>query len=140
MRLAGTILWGLARLARPQILFPLIALFLLAVIWGTTFSVISVKDTAAARAAAGSTGVLLDAYEAQAARALAEIDQVLNVVKYWPRRSSGSPLAELKKKGLLPSDLLFTVSIADRAGTIVDTTRPIGKRNVADQDYFLIQR
>ena len=33
--LAGTIRWGLARLARPQILFPLIALFLIAVIWGT---------------------------------------------------------------------------------------------------------
>jgi signal transduction histidine kinase len=140
MRLARTIRWGLVRLARPQILFPLIALFLLAVIWGTTFSVISVKDTAAARAAAGSTGVLLDAYEAQAARTLVEIDQTLNLVKYWPHRISGSPLAELKRKGLLPPDLLFTVSIADRAGTIVDTTRPIGKRNVADQDYFLIQR
>jgi signal transduction histidine kinase len=138
--LAHTIRWGLARLAKPQILFPLIALFLLAVIWGTTFGIISVKDSVAARAAAGSTGVLLDAYEAQAARALAEIDQALNVVKYWPRRTSASPLAELKKKGLLPSDLLFTVSIADRAGTIVDTTRPIGIRNVADQDYFLKQR
>lgn len=140
MLLAHTIRWGLARLAKPQILFPLIALFLLAVIWGTTFGIISVKDSVAARAAAGSTGVLLDAYEAQAARALAEIDQALNVVKYWPRRTSASPLAELKKKGLLPSDLLFTVSIADRAGTIVDTTRPIGIRNVADQDYFLKQR
>jgi signal transduction histidine kinase len=138
--LAHTIRWGLARLAKPQILFPLIAMFLLAVIWGTTFGIISVKDSVAARAAAASTGVLLDAYEAQAARALAEIDQALNVVKYWPHRSSGSPLAELKKKGLLPSDLLFTVSIADRAGTIVDTTRPIGIRNVADQDYFLEQR
>jgi signal transduction histidine kinase len=138
--LAHTIRWGLARLAKPQILFPLIALFLLAVIWGTTLSVISVKDSAVARAAAGSTGVLLDAYEAQAARALAEIDQTLNLVKYWPRRSSGSPLAELKAKGLLPPDLLFTVSIADRAGTIVDTTRPLGRQNVADQDYFLKQR
>jgi signal transduction histidine kinase len=138
--LAPTIRWGLTRLAKPQILFPLIALFLLAVIWGTTFSVIRVKDSAAARAAAASTGVLLDAYEAQAVRALAEIDQALNLVKYWPRRTSGSPLAELKEKGLLPPDLLFTVSIADRAGTIVDTTRPLGKRNVADQDYFLKQR
>jgi signal transduction histidine kinase len=138
--LAVTIRWGLARLARPQILFPLIALFLLAVIWGTTFSIISVKDSSAARAAAASTGELLDAYEAQTARALAQIDQTLNLVKYWPRRTSGSPLAELKAKGLLPPDLLFTVSIADRAGTIVDTTRPLAKRNVADQDYFLKQR
>jgi len=138
--LADTIRWGLARLAKPQILFPLIALFLLAVIWGTTFGIISVKDSAAARAAAGSTGVLLDAYEAQAERALAEIDQALNLVKYWPYRTSGNRLAELKEKGLLPPDLLFTVSIADRDGTIVDSTRPIGKQNVANQDYFLKQR
>jgi len=136
MLLAATIRRGLARLAKPQILFPLIAAFLLAVIWGTTFGTIRVKDAAAAHAAAGSTGVLLSAYEAQAVRALAAIDQALNLVKYWPHRTSGSPLAELKEKGLLPPDLLFTVSITDRAGTIVDTTRPLGKRNVADQDYF----
>ena len=136
MLLAATIRRGLARLAKPQILFPLIAAFLLAVIWGTTFGIIRVKDAAAAHAAAGSTGVLLSAYEAQAVRALAAIDQALNLVKYWPHRTSGSPLAELKEKGLLPPDLLFTVSITDRAGTIVDTTRPLGKRNVADQDYF----
>jgi len=136
MHLAATIRRGLARLAKPQILFPLIAAFLLAVIWGTTFGMIRVKDAAAAHAAAGSTGVLLTAYEAPAVRALAAIDQALNLVKYWPHRTSGSPLAELKAKGLLPPDLLFTVSITDRAGTIVDTTRPLGKRNVADQDYF----
>ncbi|HMH88863.1 MAG TPA: hypothetical protein VK523_09470, partial [Steroidobacteraceae bacterium] len=64
MLLAATIRRGLARLAKPQILFPLIAAFLLAVIWGTTFGTIRVKDAAAAHAAAGSTGVLLSAYEA----------------------------------------------------------------------------
>jgi signal transduction histidine kinase len=126
--------------AKPQILFPLIAAFLLAVIWGTTFGIIRVKDAAAAHAAAGSTGVLLTAYEAQAVRALTEIDQTLNLVKYWPHRATGSPLAELREKGLLPPDLLFTVSIADRSGRIVDTTRPIGKQNVADEDYFRQQR
>jgi len=131
---------ALARLAKPQFLFPLIAAFLLAVIWGTTFGIIRVKDAAAADAAAGSTGVLLTAYEAQAVRALAEIDQTMNLVKYWPHRTAGSPLAELKEKGLLPPDLLFTVSIADRSGRIVETTRPIGKRNVADEDYFREQR
>jgi diguanylate cyclase (GGDEF)-like protein len=41
---------------------------------------------------------------------------------------------------LLPSDLLFVVSIADRNGAIVDSTRPPGKQNVADEDYFRKQR
>jgi signal transduction histidine kinase len=64
----------------------------------------------------------------------------LNLVRFWPERAAGRTLADLKRKGLLPPDLLFVVSIADASGTIVDSTRPIGKQNVADQDIFRKQR
>lgn len=131
---------GLRPVDRPQILFPLIAAFTLALIWATTVSVIRVKDAAAAHAAAASTSVLLSAYEAQVVRNLREIDLTLNLVRFWPQRAAGRTLADLKAKGLLPPDLLFAVSIADANGTIVDSTRPIGKRNVADQDIFRKQR
>jgi signal transduction histidine kinase len=131
---------GLRPLARPHTLFPLIAAFTLALIWATTFSVIRVKDAAAAHAAAASTNVLLSAYEAQVVRNLREIDLTLNLVRYWPKRGAGHTLADLKKKGLLPPDLLFVVSIADANGMILDSTRPIGKQNVADQDIFRKQR
>lgn len=119
----------------PQVLFPLIALFLLAVIWATTFGIIRVKTSAAEHAAAVSSRELLSTYEAQVVRALREIDQTLFLVKYWPERSNGRhTLADLKNKGLLPPDLLFVVSITDRYGAIVESTRRIDKPQGVDQD------
>src|ERR1700722_5010563 len=138
--LTDTLRRGLRRAARPQVLCPFIAVLTLALIWTTTFSVIRVKDSAAAHAAATSTSVLLSAYEAQVVRNLREIDLTLNLVRFWPARTAGRTLADLKEKGLLPPDLLFVVSIADANGIVVDSTRPIGKQNVANQDIFRKQR
>jgi diguanylate cyclase (GGDEF)-like protein len=132
---------GFGRTAEPQILFPLIAGFLLAVIWATTLGVLKVRHVDAEHTAAVSSRELLGTYEAQVVRALREIDQTLNLVKFWPERQVGRrTLAELKEKGLLPPDLLFTVSIADVNGNIVESTRPIEKQNIADQDTFRKQR
>jgi signal transduction histidine kinase len=130
--------WG--RIIDPRCLFPLIAVILLGVVWSATFAIISVNDAAAAHAAAASTLELLDTYEAQVVRALSGIDQTLNLIKFWPQRSAKRTLADLEDKGLLPPDLLFIVSIADRSGVIVDSTRPIGRQNISDQDYFRKQR
>lgn len=129
-----------ARVTDPRFLFPFIAVVLLGVIWSTTFAIIRVDEAAAAQAAAASTRELLGTYEAQVVRALSEIDHALNLVKFWPRRAAGGTLKDLKDKGLLPPDLLFVVSIADRSGAIVDSTRPLGRKNVADRDYFRMQR
>ncbi|MEO8064075.1 MAG: ATP-binding protein [Pseudomonadota bacterium] len=128
------------RLGEPQILFPCIAVFVLAMIWATTFGVIRAKDAAATHAAAESTSVFLSAYEAQVVRNLREIDLTLNLVRFWHQRARGHALSELNENGLLPPDLLFTVSIADVNGTIVDSTRPEVPQNVADQDIFRKQR
>jgi signal transduction histidine kinase len=127
---------GLSRVSEPKILFSLIAVCVLAVIWGTTCGVIRAKDAAAAHAAAISTSVLLSAYESQVVRNLREIDLTLNLVRLWRQRETARRLADLKEKGLLPPDLLFTVSIADAKGDIVDSTRPGGRENVGDQDIF----
>ncbi|MHB8723206.1 MAG: putative bifunctional diguanylate cyclase/phosphodiesterase [Steroidobacteraceae bacterium] len=113
---------------------------MLTAIWGATLGVVRVRDLAAERAASASTQEVLDTYEAQVVRALREIDQTLKLVKFWPEVTGGHTLADLRDKGLLPPDLLFVVSIADRTGTITESTRPIGKQTVADQDYFLKQR
>jgi diguanylate cyclase (GGDEF)-like protein len=128
---------GVSRTTEPQILFPLIAVLLLAVIWGTTLSVIKVRHSDAEHTAAVSSRELLGTYEAQVVRAMREIDQALNIVEFWPARGAGRhTLSDLKDKGLLPADLLFTVSIADVNGVIVESTRPTGPQNVADQDTF----
>src|SRR3984957_17587520 len=102
----------LGRAVEPQILFPLIAVSLLAGIWGTTLSLLKVRRADAEHAAAVSSRELLGTYEAQVVRALGEIDEALNLVKLWTDRDDGRhTLAQLKDKGLLPPDLLFNVSI-----------------------------
>jgi diguanylate cyclase (GGDEF)-like protein len=141
MLIKDTLRRGLGWATEPQVLFPLVAVLLLCVIWVTTVGVIRVKTSAAAHGAAASSRELLGTYEAQVVRALREIDLTLKLVKFWPERHAGRhTLADLKDKGLLPPDLLFVVSIADAAGTIVESTRPIGRPQVADQDAFRKQR
>jgi hypothetical protein len=127
------------RATEPQILFPFIGVFLLTVVWVSTFGILRVKRAAAEHTAAISSRDLLDTYEAQVVRALHEIDQTLSLVMYLHDRSAGAGLAELRDKGLLPPDLLFVVSIADHTGAIVDSTRAIAGQNVASQDYFRAQ-
>jgi diguanylate cyclase (GGDEF)-like protein len=132
---------SLNQIAEPQTLFPLIAAFLVLAIWGTTFGLIRIKHTAAEHAAAVSSRELLGTYEAQVVRVLREIDQTLNLVKFWHERSEiHGALSELKDQGLLPPALIFTVAIADREGTVVESTSPLGAASVADQDYFRQQR
>jgi diguanylate cyclase (GGDEF)-like protein len=126
-------------------LFPLVAMGLLALVWTATGEIIRLKHADSERVAAVSSEELLGTYEAQVVRALREIDQTLNLIKYWHERNlTDRTLAELEDRGLLPPDLIFIVSIADRHGDIVDSTRIDGTRsprqsNIADQDYFRAQ-
>jgi diguanylate cyclase (GGDEF)-like protein len=129
----------LGRVTEPQILFPLIAVFLLTAIWGTTWNVLRIRRADAEHAAALSSRELLSTYEAQVVRSLGDIDQALDLVKFWPGRSEHT-LADLKDKGLLPPDLLFTVSIADAKGAIVESTRPTAVISVAEEDVYRKQR
>jgi two-component system, NtrC family, sensor kinase len=132
---------GLNRLSEPALLFPAIALLLLIVIWAGTLQLIKLKRSDTEHVAAVSSRELLATYEAQVVRALREIDQTLTLVKYLHERHRGQrTLAELKNEGLLPSDMLFIVSIADPRGVIVESTRPAQVQVVADQDYFQAQR
>ena len=132
---------ALSRLAEPGVLFPAIAALLLAALWVATVELVKVKYAAAQRAAASSNRELLGTYEAQVVRAMREIDQSLNLIKYWHQRDGRrGTLAELKERGLLLPDLLFTVSIADRNGTIVDSTAAQLQAGVKERDYFRAQR
>jgi diguanylate cyclase (GGDEF)-like protein len=129
----------LGRVTEPQILFPLIAACVLMGIWGTTWSILRVRRADAEHAAALLSRELLGTYEAQVVRSLGEIDKALDLVKFWPERSRHT-LADLKDKGLLPPDLLFTVSIADAKGAMVESTRPTTVTSVAEEDAFRKQR
>jgi diguanylate cyclase (GGDEF)-like protein len=131
---------ALSRFAEPTVLFPTIAVLLLGVIGMATAELVKVRHADAQRAAALSNRELLGTYEAQVVRALREIDQSLNLIKYWRERDGGRrTLAELKERGLLLPDLLFTVSIADRHGAIIDSTAAPPRAGVAEEDYFRAQ-
>ena len=127
----------LSHATEPHILFPAIAVFALAAIWGTTLNLIKVERAAAEHTAAVSSRELAETYEAQVVRALREIDQTLKFVKYaYELRGKQIALQELKARALLPPDLLFVVSIADSKGDVVASTRASAMTNVAGQDYF----
>jgi signal transduction histidine kinase len=138
---AATLKNRLSQATESSILFSAIAVFVLALIWGTTLNLIKVERAAAERSAAVSSREMADTYEAQVVRALREIDQTLKFVKYaYESTGKYSILHDLKTKTLLPPDLLFAVSIADEKGDVVASSRPSEIRNVADQEYFKTQR
>jgi diguanylate cyclase (GGDEF)-like protein len=131
----------LGHATEPHILFPAIAVVVLALIWGTTLILLRAERAIVEHTAAVSSRELAETYEAQVVRALREIDQTLKVVKYaYELRGSLLVLQELKTRALLPPELLFMVSIADSGGDIVASTRPPELTNVAGQDYFQTQR
>jgi diguanylate cyclase (GGDEF)-like protein len=124
-----------------HILFPSIAIFVLAVFWWTTLNLVKIERVAAGNTAALLSRELAETYEAQAVRALREIDQTLKLVKYeYETSGKFNTLLELNTKNLLPPDLVFVVSIADTSGDIVASTRPPDMFNVADQEFFQKQR
>ncbi|MEO9053640.1 MAG: EAL domain-containing protein [Steroidobacteraceae bacterium] len=112
---------------------------LLTAIWGTTWNILRVRRADAEHVAAVSSRELLGTYEAQVVRSLGDIDQTLDLVKFWPGRSRHT-LADLKDKGLLLPDLLFTVSVTDAKGAIIESTRPTAVTSVAEEDAYRKQR
>jgi diguanylate cyclase (GGDEF)-like protein len=128
---------ALSRATEPQILYPAIAVVLLAVIWGTTLNLIRVELAAARSRSAVSSQELGETYEAQVVRALREIDQTLKFVKYtYELGGNADVLNDLKARNLLPPGLLFVVSIANAQGQIIASSRPRATSNFADRDFF----
>src|SRR5262249_2689020 len=84
---------------------------------------------------------LLNTYEALVVRSLHDIDQALNLVTNWQRRTgSNRTLTELGRLGLLPPDVIFTVSITDREGVVTESTGAEVGRNVATEPSFRAQQ
>jgi diguanylate cyclase (GGDEF)-like protein/PAS domain S-box-containing protein len=129
-----------SRLLEPYVLFPLLAIVLLGVVWGTTASLLISERASAEREAASSTRVLVDTYEAQVVRALREIDQTLRLVQFMHERDRRVDLASLKAKGLLLPDLLFIVSVTDPLGRVVQATRPGDLRDMRAEAFFAAGR
>lgn len=125
----------------PYILYPAFVLLILGVIWATTLHLISVERANAEQAGAFMSQELAATYEAQVVRTLREIDRTLKFVKYaYELKGQQAVLQDLKIRALLPPDMVFVVSIADRKGDVVASTRSSGMTNVAGEKYFEILR
>jgi diguanylate cyclase (GGDEF)-like protein/PAS domain S-box-containing protein len=126
---------------RSYILFLAFSLVFLGVIWATTLHLIEVERASAEHAAIVLGQELIATYEAQAVRALREIDLTLKFVKYaYELEGRPAVLQDLKSRALLPPDLVFDISLADRDGNLIASTRPSKMTNVVDQDYFKMPR
>lgn len=123
------------------VLVPLFTTLLLCVIWLATFNLIGTEGASAKRVAAESSKELVETYKAHMVRNLGAIDQTLKTIKYSHElKRTQSVLPELRKKGLLPPALVFTVRIADRHGEIIDGATAQESTNVAGQQYFQVHR
>ncbi|WP_342119994.1 bifunctional diguanylate cyclase/phosphodiesterase [Pseudoduganella sp. OTU4001] len=120
-----------------QVSLPVFTVVLLAVVWATTLHFIDSEEAAARELAAESASELAATYEAQVARSINGIEQTLKVLKYSAERQGArGALPELQAHGLLPSGLVFIVSIVDANGDTVASNPPAQALNVAHEDYF----
>ncbi|WP_426193027.1 bifunctional diguanylate cyclase/phosphodiesterase [Massilia sp. DWR3-1-1] len=131
----------LRRGLETHISLPLFALLLLCAIWILTFRFIASEREVANSAALESVHEMGDTYEAQLARNLNGIDQNLKMLRYAVQTKGASgALRSLAANGLLPSGLVFVVSIADQDGRIVASNPPAPHIDVAGETYFTYHR
>ncbi len=112
-------------LADAHVFFPAITLLFLGLIWGITLNLIHIERADATKVSSAAVLQLVNTYEAQVVRALREIDQTLKLVNYLSEmKGAPAALAELRSRGLLPSDLLFAISVVSTDGHVLASTRP----------------
>jgi diguanylate cyclase (GGDEF)-like protein/PAS domain S-box-containing protein len=137
-----------SRLARATALalethisLPLFALLLLVAVWIATFHFIGVERQNAMTLAREIAREQVDTYEAQLGRNLANIDQTLKVLKYAVEiNGPAGALVALRKQALLPSNLIFLVSVADKNGIVVASNPAARQIDVSRERYFTVHR
>ncbi|MDY7575040.1 EAL domain-containing protein [Actimicrobium sp. CCI2.3] len=122
-------------------LFPAFSLCFLTLLWMATLHFIGIERSNAEQSISVFSRELVTTYEAQVLRALREIDQTLNLIKYaYELNGQPTVLQELKAKAMLPSDLLFVIRIADQDGKVVADTRSASASNISDDPQFSATR
>ncbi len=131
----------LHRLLDPPVLFSGLTVLLLAVIWAATLNLADREHDAANRRDAALTADTANTYEAQVVRALREIDNTLKLVRYsLGHKPAGEALEDLRSRGLLPPEYLFTVTIVDAHRNVVASTHLDMTGNMPAMDYFQLSR
>ncbi|MBR2515137.1 MAG: diguanylate cyclase [Halomonas sp.] len=104
----------------------MLALLLLIIIWSGTYFLVKKEHSAVERQTALSVGEILDTYEARVVRALREIDTTLKLVRFTANSVDSSAVLDiLQAQELLPPALLFTVSVVNERGVVVESTNSL---------------
>lgn len=104
-------------------LLSMVAMLILLVIVGFTYFLVNKERSAIEHQALNSVAEITDTYEARVVRALREIDTALKLIRFTALSNDyPSVLNALDAQHLLPPALLFTVTIADEQGIIIEST------------------
>ncbi|TFH71502.1 hypothetical protein E3V39_13470 [Gammaproteobacteria bacterium LSUCC0112] len=108
------------RLSEPHILFPLLTMVLLVVIWSAAYELIRTRHQSALQQAQETARDMAVTYHAQLLRTLREIELSISMVAYVQEgQPAGTAVNVLVDRGMLPSAMLFSVSIYDGLGQLL---------------------
>ena len=132
--------------ARPSrlvvLLWPAVALVLIALVWWMTVSRADAERAKAQRGALKEAGAAAQAYEQYITRSVAQMDQVsMQLKQSWEQSRGQLHLQDLTRAGMFLDSAFLAVSIVDRRGVVVSTTHAgdAGK-SYAGADFFAFHR
>lgn len=120
-----------AHLFEPYLLLPAFAVVLTAVVWFAAHRLVEVEAEGAERAIVASANEVVETYEAHLIRNLGAIEQTLKTIQLVSQRETShtAVLERLNEAGLLPSRVIFSVSLTDGNGNTSDLVK---QRNEED--------
>ena len=131
-----------ARQGRLVLLWPGLALLLIAALW--TFTLIKGRSEthSAEQAALKDASAYAGAYEQYVTRSVAQMDQVTMQLKQsWEQSGAALNLEDLHRDGMFTDTAFISVTIAGRDGAILSSTRRrAAPADIAHADYFLYHR
>ena len=121
-------------------LLPAFCAVLLALLWYVVLVKLADEEKRAIKDAIGETESFVSAFEQHVERAIRQVDQTAKFVQFEYHRTDGRiDLAELANGGLISSETLPLITIADEHGVCTSTTIQTGKViNIADREHFRI--
>ncbi|MDY7574681.1 PAS domain S-box protein [Actimicrobium sp. CCI2.3] len=123
-----------------QILLPVLGLLTLTLLWTVIFFQLQDSRSVALEEASSQAEALSQDYADHSARLLRQIDQATQFVKFaYEQRQQSFRLDELvKRKGVMPADLMLGVTISDANGNGVAGVHTPGLDDISDRDYFKV--
>src|SRR5690349_9301145 len=130
---------GAARPSRRDLLlWPLVALALVAIVWWLTIARAHAERDEAQRFALKEAGAAAQAYEQYITRSVAQMDQVsMQLKQSWEQSGGRLQLRELTRAGMFLDSAFLSVSVIDRNGIVASSTRGSETgRSYADAGFF----